>query len=56
MTCVQYIYENCGQEVSWEDSGLEDCHIVDEKCATYVASVAEAWKAGLNTGINIKGY
>jgi hypothetical protein len=55
-----YIYENCGDVVSWEDANLEDEPGVvsgkfPKEIQGYIDSVREEWKCGLNRpGMRIK--
>jgi hypothetical protein len=44
-----YIYENCGDIVSWEDANLEKgFKHFSEEIQDYINSVREDWKCGLN--------
>lgn len=57
MDCLRYIYECCGNDVTWEDSGLddfEDEESIPESVKAYLRNVAESWKNGDNRTVNIK--
>jgi hypothetical protein len=54
--CLEYIFEECGDNVSWKDSGLEHCCTMEESCAAYVDSIKMSWALGhYRKEINIKG-
>ena len=55
--CLEYIFEYCGDIVTWENSDLEkDFDNFPQKIQKYIQSVKEEWKAGFNRpGNNIKG-
>ena len=49
LECLMYIYEYCGDIVSWEDADLEyKLERFPEKIQEYINNVREDWKTGLN--------
>ena len=49
LECLKYIYEHCGDIVTWEDSDLENkFEKFSEECQNFIKSIKEEWKAGLN--------
>lgn len=57
LECLQYLYECCGNEVIWEDSGLENFEkdaTIPESIKVYLRGVADSWKNGENRTVNLK--
>ena len=54
--CLEYIFENCKDLVSWEDSGLEEnISEFSEEIQQYLMSVKDEWKWYKKRSQNIKG-
>jgi len=49
MECLVYIYEHCGDVATWENANLEKHYEhFSKEIQTYIDSVREDWKCGLN--------
>jgi len=56
LDCLRYIYEHCGDDVSWEGSRLEtlDLHEISEECQEFIEQVRDSWEKEMNTtGANL---
>ena len=54
--CLEYIFENCKDIVTWEDSGLEEnVDKYSSEIQNYVRSIKEEWQWYSERDQNIKG-
>ena len=58
LECLKFIYENCGDVATWQDSYLDYYfRFFSGDVQDYIDSVKDNWEVGTNksSGINIKG-
>ena len=55
LNCLEYIFEYCGDVVTWENAGLMNTDRFPKESKEFIEKVKEEWKRGDVRAKNIKG-